>query len=136
VLDALNMALAMRRPKGVIHYSDQGSQYTSIEFGYRCREAGVRPSMGSVGDAYDNAMCESFFAKMRASRSALYLLPMAQSQCLVLNHKLVSAIARCGAAVKAFLRGAPKQYPLTEAERAPLVQIVEGFTRRPRPESS
>jgi putative transposase len=46
VLDALNMALAMRRPKGVIHHSDQGSQYTSIEFGNRCREAGVRPSMG------------------------------------------------------------------------------------------
>src|SRR5215471_19686526 len=64
VLDALNMALAMRRPKGVIHHSDQGSQYTSIEFGYRCREAGVRPSMGSVGDAYDNAMCESFFATL------------------------------------------------------------------------
>src|SRR6516162_6205001 len=43
VLDALNMALAMRRPKGVIHHSDQGSQYTSIEFGHRCRAAGVRP---------------------------------------------------------------------------------------------
>jgi putative transposase len=64
VLDALNMALAMRRPKGVIHHSDQGSQYTSIELGHRCREAGVRPSMGSVGDAYDNAMCESFFATL------------------------------------------------------------------------
>ena len=56
VLDALNMALAMRRPKGVIHHSDQGSQYASIEFGHRCREAGVRPSMGSVGDAHDNAI--------------------------------------------------------------------------------
>src|SRR5207342_2437334 len=43
---------------------DQGSQYTSIEFGHRCREAWVRPSMGSVGDAYDNAMCESFFATL------------------------------------------------------------------------
>jgi putative transposase len=64
VLGALNMALAVRRPKGVIHHSDQGSQYTSIEFGQRCREAGVRPSMGSVGDAYDNAMCESFFATL------------------------------------------------------------------------
>ncbi len=64
VLDALNMALATRRPKGVIHHSDQGSQYTSIAFGQRCREAGVRPSMGSVGDAYDNAMCESFFATL------------------------------------------------------------------------
>jgi putative transposase len=64
VLDALNMALVARRPRGVIHHSDQGSQYTSIEFGHRCRQAGVRPSMGSVGDAYDNAMCESFFATL------------------------------------------------------------------------
>jgi putative transposase len=47
VLDALNMALMTRRPKSVIHHSDQGSQYTSIAFGRRCREAGVRPSMGS-----------------------------------------------------------------------------------------
>jgi putative transposase len=64
VLDALNMALASRRPKGVIHHSDQGSQYTSVAFGQRCRAADVRPSMGSVGDAYDNAMCESFFATL------------------------------------------------------------------------
>ena len=64
VLDALNMALLTRRPNSVIHHSDQGSQYTSIAFGRRCREAGVRPSMGSVGDAYDNAMCESFFATL------------------------------------------------------------------------
>ena len=64
VLDALEMALTTRRPNEVIHHSDQGSQYTSLEFGRRCREAGVRPSMGSVGDAYDNAMCESFFATL------------------------------------------------------------------------
>lgn len=64
VLAALNMALAQRKPKAVIHHSDQGSQYTSIQFGNRCREAGVRPSMGSVGDAYDNAMAESFFATL------------------------------------------------------------------------
>ena len=64
VLDALDMALWQRQPNGVIHHSDQGSQYTSIEFGKRCREAGVRPSMGSVGDAYDNAMAESFFATL------------------------------------------------------------------------
>ena len=64
VIDALNMALGTRRPRGVIHHSDQGSQYTSIEFGRRCRDASVRPSMGSVGDAYDNAMCESFFATL------------------------------------------------------------------------
>ncbi len=64
VLDALDMALWRRRPIDVIHHSDQGSQYTSIAFGKRCREAGVRPSMGSVGDAYDNAMAESFFATL------------------------------------------------------------------------
>jgi putative transposase len=65
VLDALQMAVDQRRPTaGVIHHSDQGSQYTSIEFGARCREAGVRPSMGSIGDCYDNAMCESFFATL------------------------------------------------------------------------
>ena len=64
VLQALNMALAQRRPEGVIHHSDQGSQYTSIAFGQRCKAMGVRPSMGSVGDAYDNAMAESFFATL------------------------------------------------------------------------
>ena len=64
VLEALNMALEQRRPEGVIHHSDQGTQYTSIAFGLRCRKAGVRPSMGSVGDCFDNAMCESFFATL------------------------------------------------------------------------
>jgi putative transposase len=65
VLEALNMAVGRRRPTtDVIHHSDQGCQYTSIAFGSRCREAGVRPSMGSVGDCFDNAMCESFFATL------------------------------------------------------------------------
>ena len=61
---ALAMAVIRRQPKQVIHHSDQGTQYTCTAFGKRCREAGVRPSMGSVGDAYDNAMCESFFATL------------------------------------------------------------------------
>jgi transposase InsO family protein len=64
VLDALSMAIQQRRPNGVIHHSDQGSQYTSLAFGKRCREAGLRPSMGSVGDCFDNALCESFFATL------------------------------------------------------------------------
>jgi putative transposase len=64
VLKALDMALQQRRPTGVIHHSDQGSQYTSLAFGQRCEKAGVRPSMGSVGDCFDNAMCESFFATL------------------------------------------------------------------------
>lgn len=64
VLAALEMALTQRKPEEVIHHSDQGSQYTSIAFGQRCQIAGVRPSMGSVGDCYDNALCESFFATL------------------------------------------------------------------------
>jgi len=64
VLNALNMAIGQRRPETVIHHSDQGCQYTSIAFGLRCKEANVRPSMGSVADCYDNAMCESFFATL------------------------------------------------------------------------
>ena len=65
VIEALDMAVWNRRPiGGVIHHSDQGCQYTSVAFGRRCREAGVRPSMGSVGDCFDNAMCESFFATL------------------------------------------------------------------------
>ena len=64
VLEALNMAVAQRQPREVIHHSDHGCQYTSVAFGRRCREAGVRPSMGSVGDCFDNAMCESFFATL------------------------------------------------------------------------
>ena len=64
VLAAMEMAIGQRRPGDVIHHSDQGCQYTSLAFGKRCKEAGVRPSMGSVGDAYDNAMCESFFATL------------------------------------------------------------------------
>jgi putative transposase len=56
VLAALEMAVRRRQPRSVIHHSDKGSQYTAIAFGNRCRQAGVRPSTGSVGDAYDNAM--------------------------------------------------------------------------------
>lgn len=65
VVDALNMALWNRRPRpGLIHHSDRGGQYTSLAFGRRCREAGILPSMGRVGNAYDNAMAEAFFATL------------------------------------------------------------------------
>ena len=77
VLAALNRALAARQPTGVIHHSDQGSQYTARTFGQRCRDMQVRPSMGSVGDAYDNALCESFFATLECellARSSLRTL--------------------------------------------------------------
>src|SRR5207245_10570794 len=64
VVAALDMAVVQRRPTDVIHHSDQGCQYTSLAFGGRCRAAGVRPSMGSVGDAYDNALFDGFFATL------------------------------------------------------------------------
>ena len=64
VLKALNLAIWQRRPTSVIHHSDQGCQYTSFAFGKRCRQLGVPPSMGSVGDCYDNAMAEIFLATL------------------------------------------------------------------------
>ena len=64
VLKALEMAYAQRSPHAVIHHSDHGSEYTAIAFGTRCERLGVRPSMGSVGDCFDNAMAESFFASL------------------------------------------------------------------------
>ena len=90
VLDALEMALGQRRPGDVILHSDQGSQFTSLAFGNRCREAGVRPSMGSVGDAYDNAMCESFFASL---------------ECELLDRRRFASQAEARMAVFSFIEG-------------------------------
>jgi putative transposase len=64
VLEALGMAIFQRRSDGVIHHSDRGCQYTALAFGSRCEEAGIRPSMGSAGDCFDNALAESFFATL------------------------------------------------------------------------
>jgi len=90
VLDALNMAIEQRRPQKVIHHSDQGTQYTSIAFGLRCKEADMRPSMGSVGDAYDNALCESFFATL---------------ECELLNRRRFRSQAEARMAVFEFIEG-------------------------------
>jgi putative transposase len=66
VLDAVGMALQQRRPAaGLVHHSDHGVQYTSIDFGRTLRTSGVVASLGSVGDAFDNAMAESFFATIK-----------------------------------------------------------------------
>lgn len=66
VIGALNMAVGNRSPvAGVTHHSDHGSQYTSIQFGKKLREAGILGSMGSVGDALDNAAAESFFSSLQ-----------------------------------------------------------------------
>jgi len=64
VCQALSMAVEQRRPTEVIHHSDHGSQYTSDAFAQLCAQSGVRISMGTVGDCYDNAMIESFFATL------------------------------------------------------------------------
>ena len=65
VTSALDAAIVRRRPgAGLVHHSDHGSQYTSLAFGRRLRESGIAASMGSVGDCYDNAMAESFFATL------------------------------------------------------------------------
>jgi putative transposase len=114
VVDALDMAIGQRKPKTVIHHSDQGCQYTSIAFGLRCREVGVKPSMGSVGDAYDNAMCESFFATL---------------ECELLDRRRFKTQAEAEMAVFDFIEGfynprrlhsaldyqSPVQYERTEA---------------------
>ena len=59
------MAVTRRRPQpGLVHHSDRGSQYTSLAFGKTMQDAGVLPSMGRRGDAFDNAVAESFFATL------------------------------------------------------------------------
>jgi putative transposase len=84
------MALKQRRPGSAIHHSDQGSQYTSLAFGQRCEHAGVRPSMGSVGDCLDNTMCESFFATL---------------ECELLNRRSFKTPAEARSAVFEFIEG-------------------------------
>jgi putative transposase len=80
VLDAVNMAIYNRRPTpGLIHHSDRGSQYTSVEFGSRLKEAGLLSSMGSVADAYDNSMAESFVSTLKRELVHRYSWPTRQS---------------------------------------------------------
>jgi putative transposase len=66
VVDAVSMAIARRKPSaGVVHHSDRGSQYTSLAFGTTLRDSGLVASMGSRGDAYDNALAESFMSTIK-----------------------------------------------------------------------
>ena len=90
VVEALEMAVAHRRPEAVVHHSDQGCQYTSLAFGARCRERGIAQSMGSVGDCFDNAMAESFFATL---------------ECELLDRTKLSTHAEARAAVFEFIEG-------------------------------
>jgi putative transposase len=69
VVEALEMAVRRRKLEaGLVHHSDQGAQYVSLRFGQRCREAGIRISMGARASALDNAACEAFFASLKRER--------------------------------------------------------------------
>ncbi len=71
---ALQTAVARRHPaRGVVHHSDHGSQYTAVIFGERCEQLGIEISRGSVGDCYDNAVCESFHSTLK--REFVYRRP-------------------------------------------------------------
>ena len=102
--------------RGVIHHSDQGCQYTSYAFGKRCQEAGVRPSMGSVGDCYDNAMAESFFATL---------------ECEVLDRSRFKSQAEAGWRSSSFIEG---YLALAGRDRASTQLFPRArFTRLPAP---
>ena len=80
VLDALDMAIAQRQPgAGLIHHSDHGCQYTSLTFGRRLQQAGLVASMGTIGDALDNAVAESFFATLECELLDRYDWPTRQA---------------------------------------------------------
>jgi putative transposase len=120
VLDALEMAVGQRRPRDVIHHGDQGSQYTSLAFGKRCKEAGVRPSMGSVGDAYDNAMCESFFATL---------------ECELLDRRRFASQAEARIACFSFIEGFhnPVRPHSALSYRSPIAYETEGHMAATEP---
>jgi putative transposase len=102
VADALEMALCRRKPKaGLIHHSDQGAQYTSLSFGKRLKEAGIVPSMGRVGSAYDNALAESFIATLKSelvysqlwpTRASAQLAIFEYLECFYNRYRLHSAL--------------------------------------------
>ena len=80
VLDALDMAVAQRLPApGLVHHTDHGCQYTSLAFGRRLQQAGLVASMGTVGDALDNAVAESFFATLECELLDRYDWPTRQA---------------------------------------------------------
>jgi putative transposase len=80
VLDALDMAVAQRQPApGLVHHTDHGCQYTSLAFGRRLQQAGLVASMGTVGDALDNAVAESFFATLECELLDRYDWPTRQA---------------------------------------------------------
>jgi putative transposase len=133
VVEALTMAVWNRRPTvGVVHHSDRGAQYTSLAFSRRCRDAGVAPSMGSVGDAYDNALAESFFASLKtelllrhtfATRKAARVALFDYIEGFYNSHRLHSALGflspaefeRRGGQRRQIVRGRVRDEMLSEA---------------------
>jgi transposase InsO family protein/transposase-like protein len=81
VVDALQMAVWRRKPApaGLVHHSDQGVQYTSLSFGERLKEVGIKPSMGRIGSALDNAMAESFASTLKAEMVSNMEFPTRQA---------------------------------------------------------
>ena len=80
IVDVVNMAIYSRRPQiGLIHHPDRGSQYTSMEFGSKLREEGLLPLMGSLANAYDNSMAESFVPTLKSRLIHRHSWPKRQS---------------------------------------------------------
>jgi putative transposase len=114
VLDALEMAVGQRRPHNVIHHSDQGSQYTSLAFGGRCREIGVRPSMGSVG-APTTMPCAKVSSRRSSASSSL-----AESSCPRLKQRSpASATSRASAIRYVCIQRLDTSRPSTMSSRPP-----------------
>ncbi len=132
VLEALNMAVGRRQPTiDVIHHSDQGCQYTSIAFGSRCREAGVRPSMGSTGDCFDNAMCESFFATLECELLAQHRFH-SQAQAMPIVFEFIEGWYNTHRRHSALGQIAPLEFERRHEVRSEVVAPQNGFHSRPR----
>jgi putative transposase len=110
VINALNMAHTQRKPESVIHHSDQGSQYTSLAFGKRCEQFGVRPSMGTVGDAYENEVSVKANLRMQVKRSGRNYNAMAESffaslECELLNRHAFKTKSEARTALFTYIEG-------------------------------
>jgi putative transposase len=117
VLGALEMARVQRRPTDVIHHSDHGRQYTSLAFGTRCATLGVRPSRGTVGDCYDNALCESFFATL---------------ECELLDRRTFGSPAEARAAIFRYIEGwyNPRRRHSALGQQSPM-EFERAYAARP-----
>ncbi len=131
ILDALNMAIARRRPDDVIHHSDQGCQYTSIAFGSRCREAGVRPSMGSTGDCFDNALCESFFATLECELLARHRFH-SQAQAMPVVFEFIEGWYNTHRRHSALGQISPLEFERRQESRPEAIVPKNGFAGCPR----